>query len=149
MLKIDLTTGYPRSVRDELLGVYQLGRAVDKGIATANGLQGEYHYNCPMDQDVFAFLGIDQDALMDVLKKAESLNEITAYLKPFVDKKSASEIAAWNAEFLKHAPAPDTQAWTYFYETRNAIAPTRTDVTTWADLLDLDEKRTVPERALA
>ena len=50
MLKRDLTTSYPRSVRDEVLGVVQLGRAIDKGIAFANGLNGEYNYDCPMDK---------------------------------------------------------------------------------------------------
>jgi hypothetical protein len=34
----------------------------------------------------------------------------------------------------------------YFLKLRNEAAPDRTDVTTWADLLDLDEKRTVPKR---
>jgi hypothetical protein len=31
-------------------------------------------------------------------------------------------------------------------ELRNQIAPDRTDVTTWPDLPDLDEKRTVSKR---
>jgi hypothetical protein len=31
---------------------------------------------------------------------------------------------------------------------RNAVAPDRTDVTAWPDLLDLDEKREVPRRAV-
>jgi hypothetical protein len=29
------------------------------------------------------------------------------------------------------------------------VAPDRTDVTSWADLLDLDEKRPVPQRVAA
>jgi hypothetical protein len=146
MLKFDLTSSYPRSVRDKVLGVVQLGRAIDKGIATANGTNGEYHYNCPMDKDVFAFLNIDADALMDVLKKAQSQDEIVAYVKPYVEKKSAAEIEAFNAEFLTHGPNDATKQ--YFADTLKAVAPHRTDITTWADLLDLDEKRTVPERVL-
>jgi hypothetical protein len=42
---------------------------------------------------------------------------------------------------------PDTEdKWTYFKNTRDAMDPRRTDVITWADLLDLDEKRIVPAR---
>src|ERR1700676_3865819 len=99
MLKRDLTTSYPRSVRDESLGVVQLARAVDKGVATANGLQGEYNYDCPMDNGVFGFLGIDGKKLLEVIKRAQSESEVEAYLKPFVDKKTPHERQAFNTEF--------------------------------------------------
>ena len=148
MLKRDLTTGYPLSVRDKLLGVVQLARAIDKGIATANGLNGEYNFDCPMDKGLFAFLGLDGSALMDVIKSAQSDAEIEAYVKPFVDKKSPQELEHFNEEFLSHGPAPGSDAEKYFLGMRGDIAPDRTDVTTWPDLLDLDEKREVPRRVL-
>ncbi|MBV8371165.1 MAG: DUF5069 domain-containing protein [Candidatus Eremiobacteraeota bacterium] len=147
MLKRDLTGSYPRSVREEYLGVVQLGRAVDKGIATANGLNGEYNYDCPMDKGVFEFLGIDGGALLEVIKNAQSESEIEAYLKPFVEKKSPAEIRAFNEEFLEDGPEPGSSGEAYFLNLRNQVAPHRTDVTTWPDLLDLDEKRDVPQRA--
>jgi Domain of unknown function (DUF5069) len=150
MLKRDLTTGYPRSVRDESIGgVVQLARAVDKGIALANGLNGEYNFDCPMDKGVFGFLGVDGDALLGVIKNANSESEIEAYLKPFVEKKSAQEIAEFNADFVSHGPQAGSDAEKYFLNLRNEVAPDRTDVTTWPDLLDLDEKRDVPRRDLA
>jgi len=146
MLKRDLTTSYPRSVRDDSLGVVQLARAVDKGIATANGLQGEYNYDCPMDNGVFGFLGIDGKKLLDVIKNAQSESEVEAYLKPFVEKKTTQERQAFNTEFLSHGPDPGSDAEKYFLDLRNQAAPDRADVTKWADLLDLDEKRNVPRR---
>ncbi|HYW52842.1 MAG TPA: DUF5069 domain-containing protein [Dongiaceae bacterium] len=149
MLKRDLTTSYPRSVRDKVLGVVQLGRAVDKGIAYANGLNGEYNYDCPMDKGLFEFLGLDGDALLDVIKNAQSESEIEAYVKPFVDKKSAQELEHFNAEFLSHGPQPGSDGEKYFLNLRNEVAPDRTDVSTWPDLLDLDEKRDVPRRVPA
>ena len=149
MLKLDLTTSFPRSVRDKVLGVVQLGRAFDKGIATANGTQGEYHYNCPMDKGVLGFLGIDADALTSEIKKAYSQDDLVAYAKPFVAKKSPAEIAHFNEDFLKYSPEKGSDGEKYFLELRNQVAPTRTDVTMWPDLLDLDEKRPVPERVPA
>ncbi|HTD36873.1 MAG TPA: DUF5069 domain-containing protein [Candidatus Limnocylindrales bacterium] len=149
MLKRDLTTSYPRSVREKYLGVVQLGRAVDKGIALAGGLNGEYNFDCPMDKGVFGFLGVEGDALLGAIKGAQSESEIEAYLKPFVAKKSPHEIEAFNAEFLGHGPAPGSPAEAYFLELRGEVAPDRTDVTTWPDLLDLDEKREVPRRVAA
>ncbi len=146
MLKRDLTTSYPRSVREKYLGVVQLGRAVDKGVALASGLNGEYNFDCPMDKAVFGFLGIDGNALLDVIKQAQSESEIEAYLKPFVAKKSPSDVEAFNAEFLEHSPQPGSPGEAYFLELRGQVAPDRTDVRVWADLLDLDEKRDVPKR---
>jgi hypothetical protein len=141
---MDLTTNYPRSVHDKLFGLVQIGRTLDKGKATAIGKEGEYHYNCTMDQSVFAFLGIDHDALLDVIEKAKSDDEIESYVKTFIDKKSPQEIETWNKEYV--ALKPTGESLDYFLELRNQLAPDRTDVVSWPDLLDLDEKRTVPKR---
>jgi len=142
---MDLTKTYPRSVHDKWLGVVQLGRTLDKAKATAHGNVGEYHYNCPMDQAVFEFLGINAEEFLDAVKNAKSDADIEAYTKPFVDKKSAGEIERWNSEWVSREPEGDSK--NYFVTLRNQVAPDRTDVTTWADLLDLDEKRLVPKRA--
>jgi hypothetical protein len=144
---MDLTKNYPRSVRDKMLGVVQLGRAIDKGKAKAEGTNGEYNFDCPMDQAVFDFLGLDGDKLFEVIRTAKNESEIEAYLRPFVGKKSATEIEAWNAEWLNHSYSDESKE--YFLNLRSEVAPDRTDVTTWADLLDLDEKRSVPVRVAA
>ena len=141
---MDLTKEYPRSVHAQTDGVVQLARTIDKGKALAHGNIGEYHYNCPMDQAVFSFLGIDHEALLDVIKNAKNDSEIDAYVKPIIAKKSSEEISRWNQEWVTHKPEGDSLK--YFLELRNQVAPDRTDVTTWADLLDLDEKRPVPQR---
>jgi len=146
MLKRDLTTSYPRSVRDEVLGVVQVGRAIDKGIAYANGLNGEYNYDCPMDKAVLGFLGVDGEALLETIKKAQSESEIEAYLAPYAAKKTPQEIAAFNETFLASGPKPGSDGEKYFLSLRGEVAPDRTDVTAWPDLLDLDEKRDVPRR---
>lgn len=146
-MTLDLTQTYPRSVREKLLGVVQIARTIDKGKGAAGDTLGEYDYNCPMDKAVFEFLGIDHQALLDVIKNAKSDNEINAYVKSFIDKKSPEEIERWNQEWLSHKPTGDSLG--YFVQLRNQLAPDRTDVTTWADLLDLDEKRPVPKRETA
>lgn len=146
-MSLDLTKSYPRSVHDKLFGLVQINRAIDKGKALAHGNIGEYHYNCPMDQAVFQFLGIDHEALLNVIKNAKTDAEIEAYVKSFTDKKSSEEIERWNHEWVSHAPQGESLE--YFTQLRTSIAPDRTDVTTWADLLDLDEKRAVPIRETA
>jgi hypothetical protein len=143
---VDLTKEYPRSVHAKWQGVVQLGRTIDKGKALAHGNVGEYHYNCPMDRAVFAFLGIDHEQLLEVIKTAKSDAEIEAFTRPFVAAKSAEEIARWNREWVTHEPEGESRE--YFLQLRDSIAPDRTDVTSWADLLDLDEKREVPRRKM-
>jgi hypothetical protein len=143
---MDLTKNFPASVREKLLGVVQLRRTLDKGTAKAEGTVGEYHFNCPMDQAIFGFLGIDADTLLDVIKNAKSDQEIVNYVKPFVAKKSPAELDAWNAQWLERGPDPGSDSEKFFLKLRGEVAPNRTDVTAWADLLDLDEKRPVPQR---
>lgn len=147
MNTMDLIKTYPRSVREKWLGVVQLGRALDKGKAKAFGSLGEYSYDCPMDKGVFDFLGMDGEEFFNVIKNAKSDAEIEAYAKQFIDKKSPEEIERWNTAWLTHRP--EGEKWDFFVNLRSQIAPDRTDVTTWPDLLDLDEKRPVPQRETA
>jgi hypothetical protein len=141
---VDLTKDYPRSVRAKWQGIVQLGRAIDKGKATVHGNVGEYHYQCPMDQAVFNFLGIDGPQLLETIRRAESDPEIEAFTRPFVAAKTAEEIARWNREWLEKRP--EGESLDFFNQLRSQIAPDRADVVTWPDLLDLDEKREVPRR---
>ncbi|HEY8297197.1 MAG TPA: DUF5069 domain-containing protein [Candidatus Baltobacteraceae bacterium] len=138
---MDLTKEYPRSVHDTWHGIVQLGRTYDKAVALAHGNIGEYHYNCPMDQKVFAFLGIDHEEFLDIVKKNGDIN---SYVHDHVDKKSPAELEKWNREYVSTPPTGDSL--NYMTELRNQIAPDRDDVTTWPDVLDLDEKRSVPQR---
>src|SRR5947199_7463128 len=144
---MDLTKTYPRSVHEKWLGIVQLGRALDKGKAKAHGNLGEYNFDCPMDNAVFEFLGINGEEFLSVIKNAKNDAEIEAYAKQFVDKKTPEQIEAWNREWVTHEPEGESK--TYFLNLRNQVAPGRTDVTTWADLLDLDERRPVPQRVAA
>jgi hypothetical protein len=141
---VNLTTEYPRSVRDKWQGIVQLGRAIDKGKAEAHGDIGEYHYNCPMDKAVFAFLGINHEQLLETIRGAKTDAEIANFTSPYVAAKSRDEIEAWNREWLSHEPEGESRE--AFLNVRRQIAPDRPDVTTWPDLLDLDERRQVPVR---
>lgn len=146
---MDLTKEYPRSVHDKLAGVVMAARTTDKARAELTGTTGEYNYDCPMDNGLFGFLGIDGASFLDAVKNANDDSGVEAYLRPIVAKKTAAEVDAFNAEFVGHKPEPNSDGEKYFLNLRNDVAPDRTDVTTWADLLDLDEKRSVPQRTAA
>ena len=146
---MDLTKTYPASVRETMHGIVQLKRTIDKGKAQAQGTTGEYNYDCPMDKHLFEFLDLDGDTLLDVIKSASSDAEISEFVAPYVHAKEDVEIETFNRDWLKHAPEKGSPGEGYFLKLRNEVAPDRTDVTAWADLLDLDEKRAVPHRVAA
>ncbi len=146
---MDLTKSYPASVREQMHGIVQLKRTIDKGKAQAAGTIGEYVYDCPMDKHLFEFLDLDGDTLLDVIKSASNDGEISEFVAPYVHAKEDSEIETFNRDWLKHAPEPGSKGEEYFLKLRSEVAPDRTDVTSWADLLDLDEKRSVPHRVAA
>jgi hypothetical protein len=143
---MDLTQSYPRSIKERLAGVAGLARTTDKAKAAAAGTNGEYNYNCPLDQRVLGFLGIDADAFLDNARNAKDDAKVESYAKPFVDKKTPAELETFNRELMALSPEPGSEAEKYFLELRNTVAPDRTDVTTWPDLLDLEEKREVPRK---
>jgi hypothetical protein len=60
---LDLTQRPPRSPRTRLGGFAILPRMLDKGRAALTGKNGEYHFNCPLDQHFLGFLVIDAEAL--------------------------------------------------------------------------------------
>jgi hypothetical protein len=146
---MDLTTSYPSSVREKLLGIVQLKRTIDKGKAAVAGTLGEYLYDCPMDKHLFAWLGMDGNDLLAAIRDARDDEAILTFVRPYVNAKTDDEIAAFNVAWLEHGPEAGTPAEGYFNGLRAAVAPDRTDVTTWADLLDLDERRDVPRRVAA
>jgi hypothetical protein len=63
------------------------------------------------------------------------LKWITAHARP---KRTAAEIEAWSRWQDRRAPDnPDSRE--YFNEVHKGVAPKRTDIVTWFDLLDVDD----------
>jgi hypothetical protein len=144
---MDLRIHAPRSVHDRYCGVVMLARTVDKARAAAAGTLGEYEYDCSMDRAVFGFLGIEAERFLDAVRAAATDAELVGYVQPFVDRKPAAELARWNADFISYVPREGSDSARRLREARDRLALDRTDIVTWADLIDLDEGRVVPPRA--
>jgi hypothetical protein len=141
---VDLTKTTPRSVHEKMHGIVQLARTTDKAKALAHGNIGEYEYDSPMDQAVLNFLGIDRVKYLEAVRAAKSDEEIKSYVAPYVHKKTPQELESWNHMWVTTAPVGESLR--FMTELRKKLAPERDDITTWADVLDLDEGRTVPHR---
>ena len=135
----DLTKQPPRSPRVRLGGYAILPRMLDKGRATIAGLNGEYHYNCPMDQRLLGFLGISADALKKQLATGKGDGEILAWIeKNAKHHHNPAEIAAWSTFSDNRAPM-DVEGRGYFNDLQTKSAPKREDISTWFELLDVDD----------
>jgi hypothetical protein len=140
---VKTNTVYPRSVHEKYLGVVQLARTIDKATMKATGSLGEYDYDCPMDQALFHEFGIDGKKLFYIAKYGAD-GDIEGYVKPLIAKKNETDLNRFNLATLTGKPTGDSLM--QFEDLRAQIAPTRPDVTTWPDLLDLDEGRAVSQR---
>jgi hypothetical protein len=136
---IDLTQRPPRSARVRLGGYAILPRCLDKGRAAINNKAGEYHFNCPLDQRFLGFVGIDADALKEQLAQGKGDGEILEWIEANAKiKRTPAEIDAWSTFSEVRAPA-DTESRSYFNDLHTKTAPKREDISTWFELLDVDD----------
>jgi uncharacterized protein DUF5069 len=143
---MDLRTKSPRSVHDKLGGYAHLARMLDKCRATSAGTQGEYIYPCPMDKRLLEFARVSPEQFTE-MARGRSDEEVARSFKQQAAKHTDAEIESWNRMMLTVGPDTD-EKWAYFRSTRDALDRKRTDITAWADLLDLEEGRPVPKRTV-
>ena len=136
----DLTTRPPRSGRVRLGGYALLPRMLDKGRATIVGKNGEYHYNCPLDQHILNFLGIDPNALLKELEQDRSDTEVLGWIQDNAGhKRSPWEVQQWSDYMQTRGPDSDAETLGYFAQAVAKFTTVREDIKSWSDLLDLDD----------
>jgi len=135
---LDLTQRAPRSPRVRIGGYVLLARCLDKGRAMLVGKNGEYNFDCPIDKRLFEFAGISADALKQQLEAGKGDGEIVQWIQENGTKRTAAEIAAWSAQEEQRAPS-DVETRAFFNELHKQAGPERTDISSWFDLLDLDD----------
>ena len=137
---MDLSRDFPRSPKQKLAGLVQLARMIDKGRAYKTKKLADYIYPCPLDKIILNFLRVDAETFAKmVLDKQDS--EISNWAEELIKSKSSSEISFINKQILDRKPDSQDRL-KYFNEIRDKLDPTRSDIITWVDLLDLEEGRT-------
>ncbi len=137
---MDLTSAYPRSPLDTLGGLVWLPRLIDKTRAHLAGTVGEYKFNCPIDSRFFQFFGIGPDAFKEAVKQAPDDSAVLQWVKAHSNQQSDEAIQEFNSMLSGTRPTkPDSQQ--RFAATLERLAPGRKDISTWFQLLDLEEGR--------
>lgn len=135
----DLTQHPPRSPRVKLGGLVHLPRLLDKARAHAAGKLGDYLWNCPLDQRLCTFLGLDIEALLAEVKRGRSDTEMLAWVMANAKHaRAAWEIRAWS-DWLTQLAAGNVARHTLFAEELKKNAPDRDEIVTFFDRLDLDD----------
>ena len=132
-------------MRTTLAGYAHLARMIDKCRAVLSGMEGEYIYPCPMDERLMEFAGITSEQFTAAVKVNPTDEGVEAWFRKTAKPHQPTELDAWNRQLLTRGPSSPESA-KRFKKYRDAVDPSRTDVTAWADLQDLEEGRTVPWR---
>ena len=128
----DLTKQPPRSARVRLGGYVILARMLDKGRATLAGKNGEYNYALNPFKDVAVAL-FQPPAPFSGLQ--DRCRQIRGTAK---NKRTDPEIAAWS-DFAERRVPTDAESRSFFNELQQKSAPSREDIATWFELLDVDD----------
>jgi hypothetical protein len=142
---MDLSRAFPRSPKQEMAGLVHLPRMIDKGRAYKENKLADYIFPCPLDKIILNFLRIDTEVFANMTrdKKDEEIND---WAKELTESKSQGDLDFINKQILERRPDSEDRL-NYFNDLRNKIDPSRTDVDTWADLIDLEEGRLPPKNS--
>jgi hypothetical protein len=142
----DLTKVAPRSAKERLGGFAVIARTIDKCRAHIAGTIGEYHFDCPVDNMLFGFMGTDSKAFRDYVATGASDDEIVAWVRANGAPKTDEEIKVWGDQAVVYNPIsnPAKADW-YAGECRRLGLDPRS--TPLFDMLDIDDKVTFPNPA--
>lgn len=142
---MDLRTTFPRSMKTRLAGYVHLARMIDKCRAVLAGTEGEYIYPCPMDERLLDYAGITAEQFTAAVNANPTDAGVAEWLHRTATPHDRVELEQWNNKLLERGPSSAESA-AKFNRYRDAVDASRTDITAWSDLQDLEEGRIVPRR---
>ena len=134
----DLTRQAPHSPRKRIAGFAIACRAVDKCRASQAGTLGEYHYDCPLDNQLFSFKGITGEQFKAAVQAAKNYEDIGAWLLANGTKKTPPEIEDWSDDQEGDSLMKNPEKRTYFVEACQKLG-LKPDKTTTFDWLEADD----------
>jgi Domain of unknown function (DUF5069) len=142
LLAKDLTKDYPRSPRETLAGYVIAARMLDKCRAVVAGMAGEYHFNCPLDNQLLGFTGIDAEQFKTFVATGATDEEIAAWIEQHSKVKDRAQVVAWNNKLRATRPSDMPIELQQFLEDYiPKFIPKNRPVYVWFDVYDLEEKR--------
>jgi hypothetical protein len=142
LLALDLTKTFPRSPRDIFAGYVIAARMLDKCRAVLAGTAGEYHFDCPLDNQFLGFTGISAEDFKAFVATGATDAEVTVWILRNSGVKDRAKVIAWNNQLRATRPCDLPMELQEFLEGYiPKVVPKHRTVNVWFDVYDLEEKR--------
>lgn len=142
----DLTKEAPRSPRIRVGGYAILGRTIDKCRALVAGNIGEYHFNCPLDNMLFGFKGVNGTDFKAQIEEGASDQEMVEWLNQSGEKKMPGEIRSWAEEVESSSLYNHPEKRGFFSEQVRKLGLDPENTTTF-DWLEVDDQASHAQKA--
>ena len=139
---LDLTKEFPRSPREAVGGYVIAGRMLDKCRAVVAGTNGEYHFDCPLDNMFLSFVEIAADDFKEFVATGADDAAVAESIQANAKKRPTAEIVQWNNDLrdMRLSSMPiELQEFLEGYIPENI--PAGKIVRVWFDVYDIEEGR--------
>lgn len=139
---LDLKTEFPRSPRALLAGYIIAARTLDKCRAVVAGTNGDYHFDCPLDNVFFGFTGISASQFKDFVATGADDDAVAKWIEEKATNRPRIEVIRWNNEWRDKRISELADPLQEFLEgyIPKFIPPGRR-VAYWFDVYDIEENR--------
>ncbi len=109
----DLSKAAPRSPHVTIGGYVILARTIDKCRASLWGNLGDYHFDCPLDNQLFGFKEIKGADFKAFVAEGKTDEEILAWVTSHGLIKTPDEVTAWSetAATNNYSDEPNKKGW--------------------------------------
>lgn len=142
------TRQYPRSPKALLGGIAHLGRFIDKiRLRNAGQIQDYNYITVGFDKYLVEFLQIDPKSFEQRVLAGGTDEELLEWIRAHSRQLSEQEIAQWSQGLLARSPNDDGARQRFqgrlqeIATKRNVPVSSLPSVSTWADVIELDEGR--------
>ena len=142
----DLAKQAPASPRKRIAGFAIARRAVDKCRASLAGTPGEYHFDCPLDNQLFSFKGINGEQFKTAVQASKNYEDVGTWLLANGTAKTPVEIKTWSDAMEAASLMKDPEKRAHFMESCSKIG-LNPEMNTTFDWLEADDRETFRQRS--
>lgn len=139
---LDLRKAFPRSPRSKLGPYVIAARTLDKCRATLLGWNGEYNFDCLLDNYFFGFAEIEADDFKTAVADGASDDDMAAWVVEHAKGRESEAIIGWNNRMreLRLSELP-SRAQAFMEEYVPKFVPAGRVPHCWFDVYDMEEGR--------